>query len=225
MNPDTLARFWPWLGSYEGLYLSPGVVWQSAGLDDYGRPCCALGVDLPSPQVMARIAWRHGRDSRAPTATYDEVCHEWARIYSMARVSPDGARSYPSGAASREMLDSAHLWLDVSSLYAYCGALLSEMEAAVRASTIPTWDAIPELAKVARARTLWADGDHSRWPRLDAAISAGLWSEAAAQCTPSDYARQNPTYQRSYDAVRAMYLLCPDNPGALPSAMPGEVPA
>jgi hypothetical protein len=227
VRPVVAQNIWPWIGAYEGLYCSDGSLFQWLGLDVLGRPCTALGVDLPSPAAMGAIRWRHGRDSTSPQATPDEVAHEWARVYSMADVDPDGSRHCPDGAASSKFRDSTHLYFDVPSLYAWCANKADQIEAALR-RLIPRWDSLEACAQLARLRTAWADGPASRWPKLDAALQAGRWGTAGAEpgtasgeCMPSDYGRQNPTYRRSYMAVRQLYVLAATTP---PDQLPSPIP-
>lgn len=227
MRPVVAQAIWPWLGQFEGLYCQDGSLFQWLGLDQYGRPCTALGADLPSPAAMGAILWRHGRDSSSPQASPDEVAHEWARVYSMADVDGSGARHCPDGAASAKFRDSAHLYFDVASLYAWCANKADQIEASLR-RTIPNWDAIASCAQLARLRTAWADGPLSRWPKLDAAVQKGWWGTekaepltASGECMPSDCQRQNPTYRRSYLAVRQLYVLAATTPvDQLPDPVP-----
>jgi hypothetical protein len=200
MYPSVQAAFWPWLGNFEGVFRSDGIRFSWLGLDKLGRPATAYGCDLPSPQAMNAIVWRHLPNSTAPIATYTEIAHEWVRVDAM-----QAWKAY--GGASDVFMNSAHLYYDVDSLTAWCNRKLALLEQQIL-STIPNYATIPGLAQMARMRTSWADGGASPWPHLDAAISNGNWTEAQNQCMPEDLAVQTPAYVQSYNAVKQMYGMC-----------------
>jgi hypothetical protein len=200
------------MGRFEGLYLDDGSLFQWLGLDEKGRPCTALGVDLPGPGMMAEIVWRHGKSPDYQVATYAEVCHEWVRVDAMQS-------SKGLGAASAVFRDSAHLYFDPPSLYLWCTKKAAVFEAALR-RTIPNWDDRPACAQLARLRTEWADGV-TAWPKLDAAIAAGNWATAKAECLPRDLATQTRAYRQSYAAVESFYSLAAMYP---PDVLPTPLP-
>lgn len=215
MRSAALAALWPWLGQFEGLWLDDGTMFQWLGLDTEGRTVTALGADLASPRAMAAIIWRHGTAPDAPQATYDEICHEWARVQAMQSHKGEGA-------ASKVFRESAHLYLDVASLYDWCARKLAAMEEWVRSHSPigEAWDGLPSVVQIARARTLWAEGDVV-WPKLDAAIVAGDWAACVDECVPGDMETQPESYRASYRAVEDLYRQVGYYPGdALPDAMP-----
>ena len=213
MYSNVASAFWPWIGQFEGVFRSDGIRFGWLGLDKLGRPATAYGCDLPSPQAMAQIIWRHSPDQNSPVASYAEVVHEWARV--------DAMQAYKAyGGASDVFMNSAHLYYDVASLTAWCNRKLALLEQQIL-STIPNYATIPGLAQMARMRTSWADGGASKWPHLDLAISQGNWVEAQNQCMPEDYDVQTTAYQQSYQAVKQMYGLCGQFPGNdLPESIP-----
>jgi hypothetical protein len=202
-NPSSFFAF---IGPFEGLYLDDGSVFSWLGLDVKGRPCAEM-----SHVIWRRVWSKDGGTGQAAQA--DELAHEWARVKAMVAHSA-------SGAASPVFRDSAHLYLDLASLYSYLTRVkLANFEAALRKS-IPNWDDLPEGIQTARMRTEWADGDDA-WPKLDAAIVAGDWAQARQECLPAllqfdlrgmtvrwrNPARpgQTEAYLRSYQAVADLY--------------------
>ena len=210
------SAFFAFIGPFEGLYLDDGSVWSWLGLDVKGRPCAALGWDVPYPVEMGRVVWRHNWSARGgvgDAATADEIAHEWVRVRAMQS-------SAKSGAASTTFRDSAHLYLDIDSLYSHLiNVKLANFETDLRRS-VPNWDELPEDIQTARMRTAWADGDDA-WPKLDAAIAAGDWTAARAECLPAllmfdEWGRvawryphsprtQTEAYLRSYQAIVDLY--------------------
>lgn len=213
MRTSVALAIWPWLGRFEGLYLSDGSLFQWLGLDKKGRPVTALGVDLPSPSAMGAIVWRKGPKPTDVLATFEEVAIEWHRVKAMQSHAGEGG-------ASQAFRSSAYLFYDVDSLFKWCRAKAASLEVYLRHS-IPNWDSIPALAQIARLRTPWADGPGIAWPHLDAAIESGDWDTAARECLPSDMASQTSDYRCSYYSVQTLYLLCKQFSGEeLPTPLP-----
>jgi hypothetical protein len=218
MRPTALAAFFPWVGSFEGLYLDDGTVFDWMGLDVEGRVATTLGCDIDSPENAALLVWRHSPAPDGPLASRDEVYHEWARVKAM-QAHKD------AGGASEVFRDSAHLHVDLPSLYGYLGKLVAAQEVILR-RTIPNWDDRPGVVQMARARTSYAMGAGKPWPHLDAAIVRGDWPMAAQECMPSDLLAQSKKYRQSYDAVRQLYLVAGDYPGDdLPDPLPNGLEA
>src|ERR1017187_5445376 len=114
MRDSVKISLLPWLGQFEGLWVDSTHVFAWLGLDVRGRPAGPIGSDFPTPQSMAKVAWRHNYEPMlggvGTRAAYDEICHEWARVAAM--TSHAGA-----GGASSVFRDSAKLYVDLASLF------------------------------------------------------------------------------------------------------------
>jgi hypothetical protein len=206
MWPSVAARIVPWLSNFEGVGA------PVMGLDIYGRVQTRHGCDLDDPRIAYRLTWRH---AGGQVATQDEVYHEWARVKAMQSHKLEGG-------SSKAFTDSAHLYVDETSLVAYLDGLIAGKEAYLR-TVIDDYDGLPAPAQLARLRTSYAGEGAHGWPKLNAALSARNWSVAMAECMPGDYGRQNSSYRASYDAVRELYRIADAGQGDwLPDPLPGE---
>lgn len=225
MRASALAAWPRWIGTFEGVRLSDGTLFQWLGLDSRRRPVTAYGCDLASPGAMAALTWRHGPGADAPIASYQEITAEWTRVAMMVAHAGQGA-------ASKAFRESAQLYYDVQSMNAWINAKIRVLEAILK-KHIPTWAICPAVVQLARMRTEWAVGDEA-WPKLDLAIGRGEWVTAAKECWPSDAGpdpedpktadrrlTQPREYVQSYTAVRALYRLADAYPGdELPDPLP-----
>lgn len=188
--PSVRARLLPILAQFEGdlLYMYP---------DGEGRVACGIGTDINSPAAANLLRWIRLDGTWADPS---EVEAEWMRVRGLRQYRREG------GGSSR-FRDSAQLHVDPDSLEEYTDGLLADDERVIRQPQFlgAAYDTMPADAQLARLRTMYADGPESPWPKMDAAIRAGNFLEAAAESRPHDYWTQNPAYRRSYDMVKVLY--------------------
>jgi len=83
----------------------------------------------------------------------------------------------------------------------------------------PNWEELPASKQMALLSMSWAYGPHldQGWPHMVAAIKAGNWTEAAAQCKPSpaEMAKQNVSFRLRVQSIAELFSYTGD-PDTLP---------
>lgn len=137
--------------------------------DTTGNVTVGAGTMLPTPQAAVALPF----EVAGAAVSAERIAAEFARV-----------RALPAGRLPAFYRQSESPQLPVSSVEERLRSVLLDFEEKLR-QHLPRYDALPDRAKLAlldMSYNLGVTGLLRGYPRLLAAVAAGNWAEAAAQC-------------------------------------------
>ena len=162
MKPEARAAF---LGFTEPL---EGVV-RFMYLDVKGLVTTAVGNLIDTPSDALSLPWRNADGTAASRM---QIAAEWSYVKSRQDLRMHGGVAY--GAVTR-------LHLDDAGIGAVVGRTLDRMDHAL-AARFSDYEGWPWQAQLATVSMAWACGTAFRFPKLEAALRAGDFTEASSEC-------------------------------------------